>query len=902
MPATLLQTKLYRPAPRPDLVPRARLRERLVAGLWTGNAFGRKLTLIAAPAGFGKTTLILDFGFSILDAAEPQSKIENLKSSWLALDEADNDPARFLRYLVAAIQSALPDVGRAIPPLLEIGALPALEEALVALINEIAAADAPVILTLDDYHLIQSAEIEHLMTLLLDHQPPNLHLVIASRVDPALPLTRLRARGQLLELRARDLRFTEAEAAAFLTQTMGLDLPPAWIAALEARTEGWIAGLQLAALSLQGHDAPAAFIQAFSGSHRYVIDYLVDEVLRHQPPDIRDFLVQTAILERLCASLCDAILEDANSQAVLENLERANLFLIPLDDRRQWYRYHHLFADSLRATLDPAQQAALHRRAAEWFAAHNLPVEAVQHARATGDLAFMAAMIERAVQQPSAWSGGQLGTLVSWLDALPDAMLDAYPALMLHVSRAFYLSGRIVQSERLLERAIQALQGRDDEAAHTLLAQADIYRGALAVIQGDPHRAIAWVEAGLTRLPETAQHARARAFDVLGTAYQHSGDVRQAERYFLQAGALAQAAGVAYLAINARCEAAQMQMLQDRLTEAAQTCEEALRVSSTPIPPQGLAWTFLGEIARERNELAAAEQCLQQGLALAQQGGLTDDVVMALGFLAWVKHNQGDVAGAQQLFAQFMRLIHTYQVPWLMQRAAAQQARFDLAQGRLDAARAWARAYQEARAAQTVAYMRDAEDLTLARVLLAEGEIRRAHAILETVIAEAQAAGRMRRVIEAQILAALAFHREGCMAEATRALRQAITAAAPERWLRLFLDEGDWLAAWLPHVRDAAPAFVDELLTRLPSAPVAPPTSAPPPAATPLPIPGETLSEREMEILRLLAEGRSNQEIGQTLYIGVGTVKWYLTHLYDKLDVSNRTQAVARARELGLLT
>ena len=907
MPATLLQTKLYRPAPRPDLVPRARLRERLVAGLWTGDAFGRKLTLIAAPAGFGKTTLIAQLKD---EDGRQKDKIPPSHFCWLALDEADNDPARFLRYLVAAIQSALPDVGHAIPPLLEIGALPALEEALVSLINEIAAAAAPVILTLDDYHLIQSAEIEHLMTLLLDHQPPNLHLVIASRVDPALPLTRLRARGQLLELRARDLRFTEAEAAAFLTQTMGLDLLPAWIAALEARTEGWIAGLQLAALSLQGHDDPAAFIQAFSGSHRYVIDYLVDEVLRHQPPHIRDFLVQTAILERLCGPLCDALLKAEGetapealppSTAILETLERANLFLIPLDDRRQWYRYHHLFADSLRATLDPEQQAALHRRAAEWFAAHGLPVEAVQHARATGDLAFMAAMIERAVQQPSAWSGGQLGILVSWLDALPDAMLDDYPALMLHVSRAFYLSGRIVQSERLLERAIQALQGRDDEAAHTLLAQADIYRGALAVIQGDPHRAIAWVEAGLTRLPETAQHARARAYDVLATAYQHSGDARQAERYFLQAGALAQAAGVAYLAINARCEAAQMQMLQGRLTEAAQTCEEALRVSSTPIPPQGLAWTFLGEIARERNELAAAEQCLQQGLALAQQGGLTDDVVMALGFLAWVKHNQGDAAGAQQLFAQFMRLIHTYQVPWLMQRAAAHQARFDLAQGRLDAARAWARAYQEARAAQTVAYMRDAEDLTLARVLLTEGETRRAHAILETVIAEAQAAGRMRRVIEAQILAALAFHREGCMAEATRALRQAITLTAPERWLREFLEEGAALAALLPYVRDAAPAFVDALLALLPSAPVTIPTSAPPPTATPLPIPGETLSERELEILRLLAEGHSNQEIGQTLYIGVGTVKWYLTHLYDKLDVSNRTQAVARARELGLL-
>lgn len=825
---------------------------------------------------------------------------------WLTLDAADNDPTRFLRYVIAALQSALPEVGREAAPLLEVGAR---EEALAGLINELSAAGCPLILTLDDYHVITHAEVEQLLSFLLDHLPANLHLIIASRSDPALPLARWRARGQLLELRARDLRFTETEAAAFLTQTMGLDLPPAWIAALEERTEGWIAGLQLAALSLQSHDDPAAFIQAFSGSHRYVIDYLVDEVLRQQPPTIREFLVQTAILERLCGPLCDALLqaEDATapdalppSTAILQTLERANLFLIPLDDQRKWYRYHQLFADALRAQLEPPQEAALHRRAAEWFAAHDLPVEAVQHARATDDLAFIAAMIERAVQQPSAWSGGQLGILVSWLDALPDALLDERPALTLHVSRAFYLSGRIPQAEQLLERALRALQGREDDEARLLLAVADIYRGALAVIRGDARGAVQWVEAGLAQLPEAALHARARAFDTLGTAHQHLGDVRQAERYFLQAGALAEASGVAYLAINARCEAAQMQITQGHLTDAEATCHEALRVSSTPIPPQGLAWTFLGEIARTRNELATAEQHLQQGLALAQQGGLTDDVVMALGFLAWVKQNQGDAEGARQLFAQFVRLVQTYQVPWLMQRAVAHQAQLDLVQGRLAAAAQWAREYEALRVAQPVAYTRDVEDLTLVRVLLAAGDTQRAHAVLADIAAQTEPGGRLRRMIEVKLLTALVLQREGRAAEALHALREAVAAAAPERWLRLFLDEGPVLAALLPHVRDAAPAFVDELLAALPPAPVTPPTAAAP-TPLPLPIPGETLSERELEILRLLAEGHSNQEIGQILYIGVGTVKWYLTHLYDKLDVSNRTQAVARARELALL-
>ncbi len=921
MPA-LLRTKLYAPVIRSNLVPRQRLLTRLNAGLWTSPAMGRaefarKLTLIAAPAGFGKTTLAAEWLTALAspvadpglanasDPASPKIESPDPKSCWLSLDADDSDPARFLAYLVAALQQALPELGQAAQAALPLARAAALEDILTLLLNDVAAASQPVVVVLDDYHALHSAAVNHLLALLVERQPPNVHLVIASREDPDLPLSRLRVRGQMVELRAHDLRFTEPEIASFFSRTMGLRLEPEWIAALEQRTEGWIAGLQLAALSLQGRDDVEAFIKAFSGSHRYVIDYLVDEVLRQQPPDIRHFLVQTAILERLCGPLCDAVLDAADSQAVLERLERVNLFLIPLDDRREWYRYHHLFADSLRATLDSAQQAALHRRAAEWFAAHTLPVDAVQHARATGDLAFMAAMIERAVQQPSAWSGGQIGTLVSWLDALPDAMLDERPALMLHVSRALHLSGRIAQSERLLERAIRALQGRDDDA-RLLLAQADIFRGALAVIRGDARHAVGLVEAGLAQLPKAAQHARARAYDVLGTAYQHIGDVRQAERYFLQAGALAEAAGVAYLAINARCEAAQMLMLQGRLTEAAHICQEALRVSPTPIPPQGLAWTFLGEIARERNELATAEQHLQKGLALAQQGGLTDDVLMALGFLAWVKQNQGDAENAQQLFSRFMRLVQTYQVPWLVQRAAAHQARLDLAQGRLEAARAWARAYQELHASCAVKGVHDAEDLTLARVLIAEGESRRAHAILEAVAAEAQAAGRMRRVIEAHILEALAFQCEGRTAEATRALRQAIVLTAPERWLREFLEEGDALAPLLPLVRDAAPAFVDQLLALMRPATLseAAPAATPPPpprVAAQLPLSGEIVSERELEILRLLAEGLSNQEIGKALYIGVGTVKWYLTHLYDKLEVSNRTHAVARARELNLL-
>ena len=902
MTTTLLQTKLHRPTLRPDLIPRARLRERLCAGLWSGQTFSRKLTLVAAPAGFGKTTLILDFGFWISETVPPESKIENLKSGWLSLDEADNDPVRFLHYLIAALQRDVPDLGRDALALLEAGVTSVLDEALTMVINEIAATPVPLLLVLDDYHVLHASAIERLMTFLLDHQPANLHLVIASRTDPALPLTRLRARGHLLELRARDLRFTEDEAAAFLSETMGLALRPEWIAALEQRTEGWIAGLQLAALSLQGHTDPANFIQAFSGSHRYVIDYLVDEVLRHQPPSVRDFLVQTALLERLCGPLCDAITNSTNSQAMLEHLERANLFLIPLDDQRQWYRYHHLFADSLRAELDVSQQTALRRGAAVWFAEHALPVEAVQHARATGDLTFMAEMIERALQQPSAWSGGQLATLVGWLDALPAALLDARPALSLYASRALYLCGRIVESEQLIERAVRSLRGRDDEDAGALLALADIYQGAIAVIRGMAQQAIEWVHQGLALLPETALHTRARAFDILATACHYTGDARQAEHYFLQASAVAETAKVAYLAINARCEAAQMQMLQGRLTEAGQTCREALQLSAVPIPPQGLAWMILGEIAREQNDLATAEQHFRQGLALAQQGGLTDDVLAILVSQAQLKQNQGDPDGARQLFGQAMRILRAYQTERLTQQGLVQQARFDLAQECLEAAVQWARVYEQARAAQTVEYRRDFEDLTLARVLLATGKTRNARTVLDPVAARAQADGRIRHLLEAHLLITLAHHREGNDAEAVGVLRQAVTVAAPERWLRLFLDANDFdgaLAALLPRARAAAPDFVDELRAVLGESARA--STSPVDDAVLVPTTGESISAREVEILHLLAEGLSNREIGQALYIGVGTVKWYLTHLYDKLDVPNRTQAVTRAREFGLI-
>ncbi len=535
------------------------------------------------------------------------------------------------------------------------------------------------------------------------------------------------------------------------------------------------------------------------------------------------------------------------------------------------------------------------------------PDEAVAHALASGDLTFAADRIEHAIRDPATWSGGRLATLVCWLDALPDAILDERPVMSMHVSRALYLSGRILESERLLNRAIKAFEGREVDQTDNLAPLADIYRGAIAVIRGQVRDAIRWVNQGLARLPENELHTRARAYGVLGTAYQYAGDVRRAETHYLQAAALAQQAGVAYLAINACCEAAQAQIAQGRLREAAQTCHEGLQLNPSPIPPQGLAWAILGEIARQQHDLATAEQHLEQALALAQQGGLTDDVMTTLAYRAWLRQNQGDTAGAQQDASQTAHTLQDYGIERLTRAVAAQLARFDLMQGRPDAATAWARSYEKTRTTPEIDYRHDTEDLVLARVLLATGRPRRARVILKTVMDQAHAGGRLRRRIEAQLLTAISHHDEADLDEAVSVLRQVVVCAAPEGWLRLFLDEAatdisfaDGLVALLPHVRDAVPAFIDRLLSILGArteTPATPSRDGPRPAATLL----EPPTDRELEILRLLAEGMTNREIGQALYIAVGTVKWYLHHLYEKLEVSNRTQAVARARDLGLL-
>lgn len=899
----LLRTKFFMPPARPKAVARPRLEQRLEEGL----RLARPLTLVSAPAGYGKTTLIASW----LRRREVEQAIPSTHIAWVSLDDEDNDPASFFAYIIAAIQETGMDWQPLEQTLWDLADSLPVEAIITSLLNETGRLERqePLVLVLDDYHKIQSPFIHEALQFTLDHAPLALRVILITREDPPLMLARRRAQGQLTEIRAADLRFTLDEVAGFLKNTMALNLPADQLIALEGRTEGWIAGLQLAALALisQRPDARQSdedFIASFSGSHHYVIDYLLEEVLRRQDETVRDFLRQTAALERLCASLCDAVTGRDDSQAVLQQLERANLFLVPLDDRREWYRYHHLMADSVRAGVDRSVLTTTHRRASQWYEARGLPGGAVNHALATGDLVLAADVLERVIQQASTWSRGELSRLTGWLDSLPDSALADRPALYLHASRALYLSGRMERAEELLRQAESTLRDNPTAArGHPELpAQTLIYRAAIDAMRGENLTQAAAAMRRLLAQPEAmSRHITARAADTLGLACELAGDVDAAERAYRRAADLAQAAGVRYLAVNARCEAALVQIQQGRLTLAAETCRAAVEsAGEDDLPPAGLALAILGEIARERDDLATADQLIPAGIELAQKGGLVDDLRFAFLFLARLRQAQGDSAAALAAWHRADSLLHAYRVPRLTQLSAANRARLALAQGNVAQAERWAEAYRKAQVARPVDYLQELENLTLARVLLVGKKGDDALAILRPLAADARAAGRNRIVIEAFILQAIGQSaRDDHAADAS--LTAAISPAAPEGLARLFLDEGPALAPLLARVRDTAPDFVDQLLAAMVAGESAGadsrPAALPPPSSSMI----ESLSDRELEVLRLFAAGLSNQEIAGELVISVGTAKWHAHNIFQKLGVRGRTQAIARARELRLI-
>ena len=650
MPGDLLQTKLFVPRPRPALVPRPHLIAALNAGL------SRKLTLISAPAGFGKTTLVTEW---IAAGERP--------SAWLSLDEGDSDPTRFLQYLLAALQTVDPLLGKAAAAALQSPQPPTAQAVLTPLLNEIAALPDPFILVLDDYHEVDARPVDELLTFLLEHLPPQLHMVITTREDPNLPLARMRARGQLTELRAADLRFATAETAVFLNQVMGLTLSAADIAVLEARTEGWVAGLQLASLSLQGHQTDTAdFIRSFTGSHHFVLDYLVEEVLQQQPENVQAFLLKTAVLTHLTGSLCDALTGDANGQDILEALERANLFLVPLDNERRWYRYHQLFADllqhQLRQKTDAGDINALHVRASEWYEAHGRELEAFQHAAAANDVARAARLIEG--EGLPLYFRGEATPVRQWFESLPEAEFKARPSLWVTYASVLTLTGRLHDNvDDILNTAEAALQDADpDDQTADLLGQIAANRAMLAVTRNEVDTMITQSQRALALLDPDNAPMRTTATWTLGYAYQVQRNRPAARKAYAESIAQSQKSGNLMTEIAATTCVGQIQEMENQAHQAAQSFRRILQlVGDPPWPAACEAYVGLGRIHYQWNDLDAAERYGQQGLELARRLENVDTPAAAGIVLACVKLARGDAAGAATIMAEVDLFVQQHQ-------------------------------------------------------------------------------------------------------------------------------------------------------------------------------------------------------------------------------------------------
>jgi LuxR family maltose regulon positive regulatory protein len=908
----LLRTKLFAPAPRLGAVPRPRLVARLAAGL------RGPLTLLAAPAGSGKTTLLAAWR-----AASPGG---DTPLAWVALDAGDNDPARFWRYVAAALGTLHPGVGDEALALLRAPQPPPLAGVLTVLLNALAALPADAVLVLDDYHVIATPTIHAGLAFLLDHLPPRLHLAIATRADPPLPLARLRARGALAELRAADLRFSRDEAAALLNGAPGPALAAGEVDTLAARTEGWAAGLQLAALALRGQDPDrrAAAVAAFGGSDRHVGDYLVEEVLERQPPAVRRFLLRTAILDRLCGPLCDAVAPPADGQpdgqAMLEALDGANLFVVPLDGERRWYRYHQLFAELLRLRLArelPGGGADLHRRASAWCAAAGLLDAAVGHALAAPDPTLAAALVER--HAPPLLRRSEVLLVRDWLVRLPAALVAARPRLALTHGWTLALTGDFAAVDRLLARAAGWPPALGAEAA---LLAANVAR-----FRGDAPRALALSARALALVADAAPahddaaggmraaDARAGALLIRGVALSARGDLAAAARALDEAGRPTEAGGWGrYVALVALEELALLEGERGRLGAAIRTCARADALAAPPggaaLPAAGLVAIALGEALGERGDLDGAEAALGRGVALVRGAGEPLALARGHGALARVRQARGDPAGALATLARGEAWLAHLGDPSAAARArlAAHRARLWLAQGRLAAAEDWARDAAGVPDDAPASF----EHLTLVRLRLARGrrdpadpDIPEALATLGRLLAAAEATGRAGHALEILLLEALARQVAGDPARAALALGRALALAAPEGHVRLFLDEGAPLAAllarWLATERArgadpperAARAHARRLLAAAPPASAADAGGGGPRAAP--------LTPRELAVLRLMAAGLSNGEIAARLFVAVGSVKSYVNRLFGKLAVTSRTQAVAHARELGLL-
>ena len=912
MSEILLQTKLYIPPIRLSNVPRPRLFEKL------NEELGGKLTLISAPAGFGKTTLVADW---LSGADRPYV--------WLSLDEDDNDLTRFFTYAAAAVQQ-IEGVGKSIQELLQSPQPAPIKSLATAFINDCTVASTPFILTLDDYHNITDLSVNEAVAFLLDKLPPQLHLVITSRSDPLLPLPRLRARAQMIELRTDDLRFTADEAVSFFQQVMGLDLSVEEVSALEARTEGWIAGLQMAALSIQelkAGDEISAFIADFTGSHRYIFDYLTDEVLRKRPPGTRDFLLQSSILNHLSGPLCNAVTANENGQAILEQLDAANLFIVPLDHKRRWYRYHHLFADLLQHRLRsayPEQVPHLCQRASIWFEKQDMPEEAIRYAVNGQDWERAARLVEL---NGRAWlASSQLGHLLHWLQALPHWLVQERPSLGLFYGWAMALTNQFDKVEPALQAAEATFQaalvdphkmvelGIDDPQLQAMFrGYLATCRAALARSRGDLLESITLLNQALDLFDKDDWTGRSVAQLYLGYALWMIGDVPAARDAFVLARQFSQQGNQLLTFVAAMDSLGKILLELGELRQADELHHQALALAGEqtletgqPAPGIGVAHSGLAAVLYERNDLETALIHAAKGIEIFKPWGVTEHLLDSYDILARIKLAQGDVSSALSLAQTAVSLVQEPQVPdWLQAVIMARQARLQLMAGRtqseqMDTVARWATEAGLDPNDQP-SYLRELEYILLTRLLLSAGQSNTALPLLSRLERQAENGARYGRLVEILLLKAIALNDIEKRDEALSTLEQALTLAEPQDYTRIFVDEassgrGQPMARMLAQAASSGikPRYVSQLLRAFPQTPSSK-TAVRQPLLHPL-------SERELEVLAMLTSHLSGPEIAEQLHISLNTFKTHTRNIYSKLNVNSRGSAVSRAQKLGLLS
>jgi LuxR family transcriptional regulator, maltose regulon positive regulatory protein len=901
----LLQTKLHMPVVQAT-VTRARLLVRL------DRVLENRCTLISAPAGFGKTTLAVDWLREL-----PRRHPGQIATAWLSLDERDSEVRRFLAYLVAALQKVDPYIGRGLQEVLQSPDLPGTESLLTALINDVVASteaepSREIVLVLDDYHLLDHPQIDEALIFLLDHLPATLHLLLLTRIDPSLPLSRLRAKRQIGEIRERDLRFSVDETEAFITQVMGLDVAGPDIERLHARTEGWVAGLQLAALAMHSQEGSSAnFVADLAANHRYIMDYLADEVFHQQPPEIQHFLLRTSILDRICADLADALVDAlpaeppnvSPSQRILEFLERANLFIVPLDQNRRWYRYHHLFGDLLRQRAQqaiPTEIAPLHSRAAHWYATlaratadHTALDAAFHHATAARDHPQTAALLNEFGD--GIWERGEHDHLRRWLAALPADMLARHPRLLIFQGWLLLTSGSYAEAEQSLAQAEAILGGGED--AQELAGRIAASRAFLATFQGNLSATLDYAQKALDLLASRGSTWRGSAAIALGDAHALRGEMVSAGHAYAEALAICQSMGNVYLALNAGFKLAGMQRQRGELGAAYEGCGQLIALAEekglTQTTMAGCLYGLRGDILCEWNRLPEALAQTQQAVEAAANA-------RHIGFVGWIYLYRirclmvaRDFAQAEAAFQELNRVTANKLPPWLAALLGTLRALLWLVTGNMTAVAAWVAERKLAVDADIPAH-RELEYLTFARLLALKGQLAEAEAILARLREQTRRKQRFALSIPVLITQALLLQAQNKHDAALDAVAEALRLGEAGPFIRSFLDGGERLIPLLKRAaeRGTTPVYVEQLLTAY-----TPPATSPQ-ASGDLP---EPLSQRESEVLTLIAEGLKNQEIADRLIISLNTILYHTKNLYGKLGVSHRTQAVQRARELGLL-